>query len=222
VPSPRARIIIIFVISWHSARQAHQSENRINRLSHSRPNSKYRGIARASSQPVKYHLIPREIRFNFAWRTISPGVCRRPRGESKSFDIIFCRKMFRSSPRAERKPATESDIKLCRDCGTRIDTVGSSRESSPSIPRRHDAISLVSLERRAAFSSFFPLRFNDRSFDRSFRPRNIYSYESRTCYFGISRTCHRVIYQGPTVTEDRSYRRVDLNTLSQAEGEKFR
>lgn len=26
----RARIIIIFVISWHSARRAHQSENRIN------------------------------------------------------------------------------------------------------------------------------------------------------------------------------------------------
>lgn len=34
------RIIIIFVISWHSTRRAHQSENRINQLSHSRPNSK--------------------------------------------------------------------------------------------------------------------------------------------------------------------------------------
>jgi len=161
VPSPRAWIIIIFVISWHSARQAHQSENRINRLSHSRPNSKYRGIARASSQPVKYHLIPREIRFNFAWRTISPGVCRRPRGESKSFDIIFCRKMFRSSPRAERKPATESDIKLCRDCGTTIDTVGVvARIVASSYSRDDTTRSLVSLERRAAFSSFFPLRFN--------------------------------------------------------------
>lgn len=51
--------------------------------------------------PVKYHLIPREIRFNFARHNI-PGslarcrVPRRPRcGESKSFDVIFLAgKMF--------------------------------------------------------------------------------------------------------------------------------
>lgn len=69
-PGTSPRIIIIFVISWHSTRRAHQSENRINQLSHSRPNSKReqegeRTLARVFPCLVKYHLIPREIRFNF-------------------------------------------------------------------------------------------------------------------------------------------------------------
>ena len=88
------RIIIIFVISWHSTRRAHQSENRINQLSHSRPNSKQeegkgagiwerereRGkgwLSRSRVSPclVKYHLIPREIRFNFT-RHNTPATVR--------------------------------------------------------------------------------------------------------------------------------------------------
>lgn len=123
----RARIIIIFVISWHSARRAHQSENRINWLSHSRPNSKYGGSeslprfprSSPSPRPVKYHLIPREIRFNFARRDIpgSPPSSTHAANRNLS-DVIFRRKMSRSPENVELL----SEIKLRRGCGNEIDT----------------------------------------------------------------------------------------------------
>lgn len=104
---PRARIIIIFVISWHSTRRAHQSENRINSTVTFTPKFKIRrgeGRPRGpAASPVKYHLIPREIRFNFARHNI-PGSLPNvefPAARIRRIEIFsassFARKMFRSS-----------------------------------------------------------------------------------------------------------------------------
>lgn len=75
------RIIIIFVISWHSTRRAHQSENRINQLSHSRPNSKQeKGGERVEGggggggegwwSSTARIPVPREIPFNPPWNPV--------------------------------------------------------------------------------------------------------------------------------------------------------
>lgn len=85
------------------------------------------GGTRPAAWPVKYHLIPREIRFNFARHNI-PGSLPNVEfpaaqcGESKSFGVIFRRKMFRSSAcaRSERNRTLPRDFCEERDRYRRV------------------------------------------------------------------------------------------------------